>query len=75
MRNVGFYVAGNNDWAAVNKTSNPYFNLGAYESSQWTREKLTEENKKFLCSLSPDHEEGSIYWVQPLPISRKPGIM
>ena len=58
MRNVGFFVAGNNDWSAVNKTSNSYFNLGAYESSQWTREKLTEEKKDFFCSLSLDYEGG-----------------
>ena len=67
MKNVDFCVAGNHDWGAVNKTSTSYFNLSAYVSSQWTREKLTEENKKFLCSLSLDHEEGGVYWVHASP--------
>jgi len=67
MRNVDFSIAGNHDWAAVNKTSTTYFNLNAYASCHWTREKLTEENKKFLCSLSLDHEEGGVYWVHASP--------
>ena len=67
MRNVDFSIAGNHDWAAVNKTSTTYFNLNAYASCQWTREKLTEENKKFLCSLSLVHEEGGVYWVHASP--------
>jgi hypothetical protein len=37
MRNMGFSGAGKHDWAAINKTSTSYFNLSAYESSQWTR--------------------------------------
>jgi diadenosine tetraphosphatase ApaH/serine/threonine PP2A family protein phosphatase len=71
MRNVDFSVAGNHDWAAVNKTSTSCFNLSAYESSQWTRLKLTEENKKFLCSLSLNHEEGGVYWVHASPHNPK----
>jgi diadenosine tetraphosphatase ApaH/serine/threonine PP2A family protein phosphatase len=71
MRNVDFTVAGNHDWAAVNKTSTTYFTLNAYASCQWTREKLTEENKKFLCSLSLVHEEGGVYWVHASPYEPK----
>jgi predicted phosphodiesterase len=71
MRNVDISVAGNHDWAVVNKTSTSYFNLNAYASCQWTREKLTVENKKFLCSLSLDHEEGGIYWVHASPYEPK----
>ena len=71
MRNVDFSVAGNHDWGAVNKTDISYFNLNAYASSQWTREKLTDENKSFLSSLSLDHEEGGVYWVHASPHNPK----
>jgi predicted phosphodiesterase len=69
--NVDFSVAGNHDWAVVNKTDTSYFNLNAYASSQWTREKLTDENKNFLCSLPLDHEEGGVYWVHASPYNPK----
>ena len=67
MKNVNFSVAGNHDWAAVNKADTTYFNSHAYESCQWTREKLTASNKDFLRSLPLDHEEGGIYWVHASP--------
>ncbi len=67
MENVDFSVAGNHDWAAVNKTNISYFNSDAYQSCLWTREKLTEKNKLFLSSLPLDHEEGGIYWVHASP--------
>ena len=60
-------LAGSHEWAAVNKTSTSYFHLSAYQSSQWTREKLTAEKKEFLCSLSLDHEEGGVCWVHASP--------
>ena len=62
-----FTIAGNHDWAAVEKTDTTYFNSYAYESCLWTREKLTEENKNFLRSLPLDHEEGGVYWVHASP--------
>jgi len=65
--NADFTVAGNHDWAAVEKTDTAYFNSYAYESCLWTREKLTEENKNFLRSLPLDHEEGGVYWVHASP--------
>jgi predicted phosphodiesterase len=67
IKNADFSVAGNHDWAAVNKTDITYFNSDAYASCLWTREILTEKNKEFLLSLPLDHEEGGIYWVHASP--------
>lgn len=71
MENVDFSVAGNHDWAAVDKTETSYFSLNAYASCQWTRKKLTDENKNFLRSLSIDREEGGVYWVHASPNNPK----
>jgi len=62
-----FTIAGNHDWAAIEKTDIAYFNSYAYESCLWTRKKLTEDNKNFLRSLPLDHEEGGVYWVHASP--------
>jgi diadenosine tetraphosphatase ApaH/serine/threonine PP2A family protein phosphatase len=66
-KNTHISIAGNHDWAAVNKTDTTYFNSYAFESCKWTREKLTKENKKFLDSLPLDHEEEGVYWVHASP--------
>ena len=67
VRNVDICIAGNHDWAAVNKTDTSYFNISAYASCLWTREKLSDKNKVYLCSLSLDHKEGGVYWVHASP--------
>lgn len=71
IKNVDLTIAGNHDWAAVDKTDTTYFNSYAYESCQWTRKTLTEKNKEFLRSLPLDHEEGGIYWVHASPYKPK----
>jgi len=45
------YIAGNHDYAAVNKTDISYFNPYAQEAVLWTQEVLTRENALFLSSL------------------------
>ncbi len=65
--NADVTVAGNHDWAAVEKTDANYFNSYAYESCLWTRKKLTAENKNFLRSLPLYHEEGGVHWVHASP--------
>ena len=45
------YIAGNHDYAAVNKTDISYFNPYAQEAVLWTQEVLTIENALFLSSL------------------------
>jgi diadenosine tetraphosphatase ApaH/serine/threonine PP2A family protein phosphatase len=44
-------IAGNHDFAAVNKTDVKYFNTHAREAVAWTKKVLTEENTRFLSSL------------------------
>ncbi|MBI4575280.1 MAG: metallophosphoesterase family protein [Planctomycetes bacterium] len=50
-------IAGNHDWAAIEKTSIEYFNRYAKEATYWTREALTDEDKE---------------WIQGLPLVEKP---
>jgi len=45
------YIAGNHDYAAVDKTDISYFNPYAQEAVLWTQEVLTRENALFLSSL------------------------
>jgi len=44
-------VAGNHDYAAVDKTSIDYFNPDARSAVLWTREQLTSDHKDYLKSL------------------------
>lgn len=44
-------VAGNHDYAAVDKTSIEYFNPDARSATLWTREHLSSEDKDFLAAL------------------------
>ena len=44
-------IAGNHDWAAVNKFDVAYFNSFAREAIEWTKRQLTPENKTFLSRL------------------------
>jgi len=44
-------VAGNHDYAAVDKTSIEYFNPDARNATLWTREQLSNEDKDFLAAL------------------------
>jgi predicted phosphodiesterase len=45
------YIAGNHDYAVVDKTDISYFNPYAQEAVLWTQEVLTRENALFLSSL------------------------
>jgi len=52
LRSVAdYYIAGNHDFAAVDKTDISYFNPYAQEAVLWTQEVLTIENALFLSSL------------------------
>jgi diadenosine tetraphosphatase ApaH/serine/threonine PP2A family protein phosphatase len=64
---VNFTIAGNHDWAAVEKTDITNFNSYAYKSCLWTQKELTAGNKSFLRSLPLEHEEGGVYWVHASP--------
>ncbi|MBT6346581.1 MAG: metallophosphoesterase family protein [Nitrospina sp.] len=64
---VNVCIAGNHDWAVVEKTETDNFNSYAYDVCLWTRNELTQENKNFLRSLPLEHEEGGVYWVHASP--------
>ena len=52
-------IAGNHDWAAVNKFDPRYFNSFAREAIKWTKKQLTSENKTFLNRIALGvHQEG-----------------
>ena len=44
-------IAGNHDFAAIGKLSIDYFNIFAKESTLWTQEHLTDDEKKFISRL------------------------
>lgn len=46
-----FVVAGNHDFAALGKISIDYFNTHARQATLWTREQLSEEQRKYLDSI------------------------
>jgi diadenosine tetraphosphatase ApaH/serine/threonine PP2A family protein phosphatase len=50
-------VAGNHDWAVVNKTSPEYFNKDATEAISWTQKNITETERTFLLDLKLVKEE------------------
>lgn len=49
-------VAGNHDWASVEKTPTEYFNEAAAEAVLWTRERLSEFERAYLCGQGLVHE-------------------
>lgn len=66
-RHCDILLAGNHDYAAVNKTDSSYFNSHAQASCQWTKQALSEENKTFLASLPIETVVDGIYWVHSSP--------
>jgi len=44
-------VAGNHDFATIEKTNIEFFNQYARQATLWTRQNITEEDKKYLESL------------------------
>ncbi len=56
-------VAGNHDWACVDKFDIKYFNDYAKEAILWTKSVLGEEDRSFLLSLSLVYEEGDFVCV------------
>ncbi len=52
-------VAGNHDWAAIGKTLIEFFNPDAKLSVEWTRSKLTAEERAYLAGLPLTIENGA----------------
>lgn len=66
--NAQIVLAGNHDYAAVEKTCTEYFNPYALRSCVWTREMLTKENKDYLASLPVDLVKDAIHWSHSSPL-------
>jgi len=64
---IDLVLAGNHDYAVLNKTDISYFNSVAYQACAWTQNTLKKKNKEFLDSLPVEKEEDSIYWVHSSP--------
>ncbi len=66
--NANLTIAGNHDFAAVEKTDVSYFNSYAYQSCMWTRKVLSAENREFLSALPLFKEEAGVHWVHAAPL-------
>ncbi|MCK4283808.1 MAG: metallophosphoesterase family protein [Candidatus Brocadiae bacterium] len=60
-------VAGNHDWAAVEKLSTAYFNADARDSINWTRTRLSADQMEYLASLELMHMAGGVTAVHSSP--------
>jgi predicted phosphodiesterase len=60
-------VAGNHDWAAINKLDVSSFNPEARQACLWTREQLTPEHWDYVESLSEKLVEGDFTLVHGSP--------
>lgn len=60
-------LAGNHDWGALGLTNIAYFNEYARFAIEWTRNVLTEENKKILNSFPIKKEFNRMLFVHSTP--------
>jgi diadenosine tetraphosphatase ApaH/serine/threonine PP2A family protein phosphatase len=60
-------VAGNHDWAAINRLDIAAFNSDAIAACLWTREQLTQDNWKFIQELPDRLVEGDFTFIHGSP--------
>lgn len=60
-------MAGNHDWAALNKLNHHTFNVVARQAILWTKQQLGTDDIKFLESLSLTHTMNNILFVHSSP--------
>jgi diadenosine tetraphosphatase ApaH/serine/threonine PP2A family protein phosphatase len=60
-------IAGNHDWAAVNKIDLDEFSAAARISAEWTASQLTEEHREFLAHLPERLDIGDVTLVHGSP--------
>ncbi|MBX5450762.1 metallophosphoesterase family protein [Thermogemmatispora sp.] len=60
-------IAGNHDWAAVNKIDLDDFSAAARISAEWTAQQLTEEHREFLANLPERLDIGDVTLVHGSP--------
>lgn len=61
-------LAGNHDWAAVDKTDTSSFNAAAQAAVAWTKSVLTAADKAFLSQLSLNEETKDFFCVHATPL-------
>ncbi|MFQ5481519.1 MAG: metallophosphoesterase family protein [Nitrospinaceae bacterium] len=66
-RHADLVLAGNHDYAVVEKTDITYFNDYARRACIWTRQVLTPDHHHFLGSLPLTHVEDDILWTHASP--------
>lgn len=66
--NAHAIVAGNHDWAAVEKTDVTNFNLAARSAVEWTTAQLSSEETNFLAHLPLQGEEEAFIFVHATPL-------
>lgn len=60
-------IAGNHDWAAIDKTEIATFNPVAAEAIVWTQKRLSEGSKKILAGLPLTHRVDNLLLVHGSP--------
>ena len=60
-------VAGNHDWAALDRLDLSDFNTDAQASTLWTQQQLTADSKAYLESLPEKHAEEDVTFVHGSP--------
>lgn len=60
-------IAGNHDWAALGRIPLEEFNPDARRACEWTKSRLTHENRNYLASLPEAHLEGTFLLVHGSP--------
>jgi predicted phosphodiesterase len=73
-KNVDYCVAGNHDYAAIEKIDIQTFTYYAFVAMEWTRKNISENAKKFLSSLPLNIERDGIYFTHSSPSSAQDWI-
>jgi predicted phosphodiesterase len=73
-KNVDFCVAGNHDYAAIEKIDIQTFTYYAFVAMEWTRNNISDNAKKFLSSLPLSLERNGIYFTHSSPSSTQDWI-
>lgn len=63
----GLVVAGNHDWAVLERTPLEYFNPIAAQAVRWTRRVLNSQSVEFLKSIKLTHQHEGFYLVHSTP--------
>lgn len=72
--NVLFCVAGNHDYAAINKIDIQTFTYYAYAAMQWTRNNISQAAKDFLSMLPLTVEKNGVFYTHSSPSNPKDWI-